>query len=50
MELVGRFLVLGKKDDGVLEGEEDPGVDIEGEVQVEGPPQPSSGCRSTSQT
>ena len=35
MELVGWLLVLGEEDDGVLEGEEDAGVDVEGEVQVE---------------
>ena len=35
VELVGWLLVLGEEDDGVLEGEEDPGVDVEGEVQVE---------------
>ena len=36
MELVGRLLVLGEEDHGILEGQEDPGVDVEGEVQVEG--------------
>jgi hypothetical protein len=35
MELVGRFLVLGQQDHGVLEGEEDAGIDVEGEMQVE---------------
>ena len=35
MELVGWLLVLGEEDHGVLEGEEDAGVDVEGEVQVE---------------
>ena len=35
VELVGRLLVLGQQDHGVLEGEEDAGVDVEGEVQVE---------------
>ena len=35
MELVGRLLVLGEEDDGVLEGEQDAGVDVEGEMQVE---------------
>ena len=35
VELVGRLLVLGEQHDGVLEGEEDAGVDVEGEVEVE---------------
>ena len=35
MELVGRLLVIGQEHDGVLEGEEHPGVDVEGEMQVE---------------
>ena len=35
MELVGGLLVLGEEDDGVLEGEEDAGVHVEGEMQVE---------------
>ena len=35
VELVGRLLLLGEQHDGVLEGEQDAGVDVEGEVQVE---------------
>ena len=35
VELVGRLLVLGEQHDGVLEGEQDAGVDVEGQVQVE---------------
>ncbi len=35
MELVGGLLVVGQEDDRILEGEEDAGVDIECEVQVE---------------
>src|SRR3984957_7757189 len=45
MELVRWFLVLGQKDDGVLEGEEDTGVDIEGEMKVEGAPTPAFGAQ-----
>ena len=37
VELVGRLLVVGEQHDGVLEGEEHPGVDVEGEMQVERP-------------
>ncbi len=37
VELVGRLGVLGKVDDGVLERQQGPGVDLEGQVQVEGP-------------
>jgi len=35
VELVGRILVLRKPEDGVLEGQERPGVDLQGEMQVE---------------
>ena len=35
VELVGRLLVLGEQHDGVLEGEEHPRIDVEGQVQVE---------------
>src|SRR5581483_8758211 len=35
VELVGRVLVLAQEHDGVLEGEQHPRVDIEGQVQVE---------------
>ena len=37
MELVGWLLVLGEQHDGVLEGEQDAGVDVEREMQVERP-------------
>ena len=35
MELVGRLLVLGQPEHGVLEGQQGPRVDLEGQVQVE---------------
>ena len=35
VELVGRVLVLGQSEDGVLEREQRAGVDLEGQVQVE---------------
>ena len=35
VELVGRILVLGQAEHGILEGEQGPGVDLEGEVEVE---------------
>ena len=37
MVLVGWLLVLGEEHDGVLEGKQDAGVDVEGEMQVERP-------------
>jgi hypothetical protein len=45
MELVGRLLVLGEQDDRVLERQEDPGVDVEGEMQVKGPAAPLLGVQ-----
>jgi hypothetical protein len=38
MELVGRLHVLGQVDHGVLEGEQRPGIDLEGQVEVERSP------------
>ena len=57
VELVGRVLVLGQPEDGVLEGEQGPRVDLEREVQVERaaaarprggarPPRPGGASRS----
>jgi len=40
MELVWRFLVLGQGVDHVLERQEHPGVDLEGQMQIEGSPAP----------
>jgi len=45
VELVGRLLVFGQQDHGVLEGEEDARVHVESEVQVEGPPAPLLGVQ-----
>ena len=36
MELVGRLLILGQSEDGVLEGQQRAGVDLEGEMEIEG--------------
>ena len=38
VELVGRLLVLGQAEDGVLERQQGPGVDLEGQMEVEGSP------------
>ncbi len=38
VELVGRLLLFGQQDDGVLEREQDSGVDVEGQVKVEWTP------------
>ena len=43
VEVVGRVLVLGQPEDGVLEGEQRSGVDLEGEVEVEGTAAPVLG-------
>ena len=38
MELVGWFDVFGQVDDGVLEGEQRPGIDFQGQVEIERSP------------
>ncbi len=45
VELVRRLLVVGQQDDGVLEGQQDPGVDVEREMQVERPAAPLLGVQ-----
>ena len=45
VEFVGWLLVLGEENDGVLEGEEDAGVDVEGEVEVQGAATPLLGVQ-----
>src|SRR6185437_15073492 len=35
VELVRRLFVFGEEDHGVFEGEQDAGIDVEGEVQIE---------------
>jgi len=36
VELVGRFLVFGEAEDGVLEGEQGAGVDLQSQMEIEG--------------
>ena len=35
VELVGRFFFLGQEDHGVLEGKQDAGIDIQGQVKIQ---------------